>query len=109
MVQQEYDVLRVPAKSRKHMGGGAMQATDLSIVFTSFDLSTSIALSSHSRIPNLTMAMLCGSEARNPTVFPELHGMGIKAAHMKHLVKPVLNLCRRFNRNEPKQKHRFYS
>lgn len=41
-----------------------------------------------SRIPALHFKMFCDSEAKNPTVYPEMSQ--VKAAHMKHLARAVL-------------------
>ena len=57
-----------------------------------------------SRIPTLTMSMLGDSEARSPTSYPCLSS--VKAAHVKHLVRAVLALLVRFNRESPLEQHR---
>ena len=40
-------------------------------------------------------------ETRNPSDYPQLSGHGIKAAQMRYLVKPILNVARRYTDNSP--------
>ena len=51
---------------------------------------------SRRRLPKLEVLMFNPDETRNPTEFPCLGGHGIKAAQIRHLVKPVLNVARRY-------------
>lgn len=63
-----------------------------------------LGVPSRCRISQLTISMLCESEARNPTAYPDLRQ--VKAAQVRYLVQPVLALCARFNRRTAECEHR---
>ena len=49
------------------------------------------------RISHMTYSMICGSEARNPPMYPQFHGQGIKAAHHRHIIGPVRAVIEKYN------------
>ena len=57
-----------------------------------------------SRLPQLNFSMVCSSEARQPSSYPELGQC--KAAHLRHLVSAVAVLLRRFDLGTEVSQHR---